>query len=40
MAAPIGCADIGVERLRELSPKDMIDIQSFLWAQGSGEYDE
>ena len=25
---------------RELGPRDMIDIQSFLWVQGSGEYDE
>ncbi len=26
--------------LQDLSPKDMIDIQSFLWVQGSSEYDE
>ncbi len=25
--------------LRDLSPRDMIDIQSFLWVQGSEEYD-
>jgi hypothetical protein len=25
---------------RELGPRDMIDIQSFLWVQGSAEYDE
>jgi hypothetical protein len=25
--------------LRDLRPRDMIDIQSFLWVQGSGEYD-
>ena len=24
--------------LRELRPRDMIDIQSFLWIQGSDEY--
>ena len=26
--------------LRDLEPKDMIDIQSFIWVQGSSEYDE
>jgi hypothetical protein len=26
--------------LRDLRPRDMIDIQSFLWVQGSDEYDE
>jgi len=25
--------------IRDLKPKDMIDIQSFLWVQGSDEYD-
>jgi hypothetical protein len=25
---------------RDLGPRDMIDIQSFLWVQGSAEYDE
>jgi hypothetical protein len=25
---------------RDLRPRDMIDIQSFLWVQGSAEYDE
>ncbi len=25
--------------LRDLSPRDMIDVQSFLWVQGSEEYD-
>jgi len=24
--------------LRDLRPRDMIDIQSFLWVQGSDEY--
>lgn len=26
--------------LRDLRPRDMIDLQSFLWVQGSDEYDE
>lgn len=26
--------------LRDLRPRDMIDLQSFLWVQGSSEYDE
>jgi hypothetical protein len=26
--------------LEELEPRDMIDLQSFIWVQGSGEYDE
>ncbi|HXG72956.1 MAG TPA: hypothetical protein VNJ04_20365 [Gemmatimonadaceae bacterium] len=26
--------------LRDLEPRDMIDIQSFLWVQGSDEYEE
>lgn len=26
--------------LEELSPRDMIDIQSFIWVQGSDEYEE
>jgi hypothetical protein len=25
--------------VRDLSPKDMIDIQGFIWVQGSDEYD-
>jgi hypothetical protein len=28
------------EDLRDLRPRDMIDIQSFLWVQGSDEYEE
>jgi hypothetical protein len=24
--------------LRDLKPRDMIDLQSFVWVQGSGEY--
>ena len=26
--------------LGDLSPRDMIDIQSFIWVQGSDEYEE
>ena len=26
--------------LRDLRPRDMIDVQSFMWVQGSDEYDE
>ncbi len=26
--------------LKDLKPRDMIDIQSFIWVQGSSEYDE
>jgi hypothetical protein len=26
--------------LRDLRPRDMIDIQSFMWVQGSDEYAE
>jgi hypothetical protein len=26
--------------LQDLRPRDMIDIQSFLWVQGSDEYEE
>jgi len=26
--------------LRDLRPRDMIDVQSFLWVQGSDEYEE
>ena len=26
--------------LRDMRPRDMIDIQSFIWVQGSAEYDE
>jgi hypothetical protein len=25
---------------RELRPRDMIDLQSFIWVQGSDEYEE
>jgi hypothetical protein len=26
--------------LRDLGPRDLIDLQSFLWVLGSSEYDE
>jgi hypothetical protein len=26
--------------LKDLKPQDMIDIQSFIWVQGSSEYEE
>jgi hypothetical protein len=26
--------------LSDMPPRDMIDIQSFIWVQGSDEYDE
>lgn len=33
-------AEIVREDQRELKPKDMIDVQGFLWVQGSDEYEE
>ena len=33
-------AEVVRDDQRELKPKDMIDIQSFLWVQGSDEYEE
>lgn len=33
-------AEMVREDLRDLEPRDMIDIQSFLWVQGSDEYEE
>ena len=33
-------AELVSEDLRDLRPRDMIDIQSFLWVQGSDEYEE
>jgi len=36
----LGVSEDTVRRdLRDLRPRDMIDIQSFLWVQGSSEYD-
>jgi hypothetical protein len=33
-------AEVTRSDLEELKPRDMIDIQSFLWVQGSDEYEE
>ena len=33
-------ADVVSSDQREMRPRDMIDIQSFLWVQGSDEYEE
>ena len=33
-------ADIVRRDLRDLRPRDLIDIQSFIWVQGSDEYEE
>ena len=33
-------AEVVRRNLRDLKPRDMIDIQSFLWVQGSDEYEE
>lgn len=33
-------ADTARRDLRDLAPRDMIDIQSFIWIQGSDEYEE
>lgn len=32
-------AEVVRQDLRDLGPRDMIDLQSFLWVQGSDEYD-
>jgi hypothetical protein len=32
-------ADVVRRDLRDLRPRDMIDLQSFIWIQGSEEYD-
>jgi len=34
----LALAETTRERIRDLKPRDMIDIQSFLWVQGSDEY--
>lgn len=33
-------AEVARYDLRDLRPRDMIDIQSFIWVQGSNEYEE
>src|SRR5690606_22531186 len=37
-AALLGLAETVRHDLRDLRPRDMIDLQSFLWVQGSDEY--
>lgn len=39
-AAYLRFADAVRRNLRDLRPRDLIDIQSFLWVQGSDEYEE
>ena len=39
-ASLLGFAAVVQADLRDLRPRDMIDIQSFLWVQGSEEYAE
>jgi hypothetical protein len=39
-ASVLKFADVVRRDLRDLRPRDMIDIQSFLWVQGSEEYAE
>ncbi len=36
--AYLGFAETIRRDLRDLRPRDMMDLQSFLWAQGSDEY--
>jgi len=35
-----GFSELVQKDLPGMKPKDMIDIQSFIWVQGSSEYDE
>jgi hypothetical protein len=39
-ASLLGFAETVRRDLRDLKPRDMIDIQSFIWVQGSDEYEE
>lgn len=39
-ASLLAFADTVARDLRDLKPRDMIDIQSFIWVQGSDEYEE
>ena len=39
-ASLLSFADVVRRDLRDLRPRDMIDLQSFIWVQGSDEYDE
>lgn len=36
----LGFADLVRRDLRDLKPRDMMDLQSFIWVQGSDEYEE
>ena len=36
----LGFADTVRRDLRDMAPRDMMDVQSFIWVQGSDEYDE
>ena len=38
-ASLLAFAEVIRRDLRDLRPRDMIDIQSFIWVQGSDEYD-
>ena len=39
-ASLLGFAQTVRQDLRDMQPRDMIDIQSFIWVQGSDEYKE
>lgn len=39
-AGLLGLAERVRRELRDMRPRDMIDVQSFLWVQGSDEYEE
>ena len=39
-ASMLGFAETVRRDLRDMQPRDMIDIQSFIWVQGSDECDE
>ena len=38
-SALLGFADRLRRDLADMKPRDMIDLQSFMWVQGSAEYD-
>jgi hypothetical protein len=38
-ASALGFAETVRRDLRDLRPRDMIDLQSFIWVQGSTEYE-
>ncbi|MBA2412882.1 MAG: hypothetical protein H0V63_08655 [Burkholderiaceae bacterium] len=39
-ASLLGFSELVQKDFPGMKPKDMIDIQSFIWVQGSSEYDE